>query len=63
MASILRRINSMTIEITLKNEETSILQNVTHVTYSDDLCEVMFHHRDWTFSTKIDKVEWMVVRK
>ena len=53
----------MKIELYLKNETDEIqLNNVTHVSYSDDNNEVTFYHKRIKMTVKIKDIEGMVVR-
>lgn len=57
-------ISGISVEITLKGDiDGSLLQNLTHISFSDDTGEILFHHKDWTFATPINRVESMVIRK
>ena len=54
----------MKVEIWLKfDTEGCVLENVTHVSYSDDMKEVLIHHKTWTLSLKLKDIESMVIRK
>lgn len=53
----------MKIELYLKNEPNEIqIDNVTHVSYSDDNSEVTFYHKRIKMIVKIKDIEGMVAR-
>ena len=54
----------MKVEIWLKNDiDGAIINNVTHVSYSDDMQELLIHHKTWTLLLKLKDIESMVIRK
>lgn len=54
----------MKVEILLKSDiDGAVLENVTHVSYSDDMKEMLIHHKKWTLSIKSDDIEYFVIRR
>ena len=53
----------MKVEICLKNDtDGAVLENVTHVSYNDDMSELLIHHKHWTLSIKREDIEYFVIR-
>lgn len=53
----------MTVEIRIKPDiDGAILTGVTHVSYSDDMSELLIHHKKWVLSVKRGDIDYFVVR-